>query len=141
MRTEDICKLPVGDILASNAYLFLWATWPNLTQALRVMEAWGFKYKTCAFCWTKTNKRDGRPFFGIGHYTKSNTEPCLLGVRGKPWVVSNYVSQVIISPRREHSRKPDEVRDRIVQLCGGVPKIELFAREVAPGWVAWGDEV
>ena len=83
-------------------------------------------------------EKNGKPFFGIGHYTKSNAEVCLLAIRGRPKVVSNYVSSVIISPREEHSKKPDEARDRIVQLCGDLPRIELFARQRVSGWDCWG---
>ena len=98
-------------------------------------------YKTLGFSWIKTNSRNGKPFFGIGHYTRSNCEVCLLAVRGKPKVVSKYVSSVIISPRRKHSEKPDIVRDKIVELCGDVPRIELFARKRVAGWDSWGREI
>ena len=152
MSVEEICALPVYQIAAEDAWLFLWATWPTLPDALRVISAWGFKFSTLAFNWIKTNRKNGEPFFGIGHATKSNSEPCLLARRGSPRVASNYVSQIaecgeafetedIRSPRREHSRKPDEVRDRIVQLCGDRPRIELFARQAVEGWSAWGNEV
>ena len=140
MPIEEICALPVGDIATSDAYLFLWATWPTLPDALRVIEAWGFQYKTCAFNWIKTNAVDGKPFFGIGYYTKSNSEVCLLATRGEPWTMSDSVSEVVMAPRQEHSRKPAEVRDLIVDLCGDVPRIELFARQAAPGWSAWGNQ-
>jgi site-specific DNA-methyltransferase (adenine-specific) len=141
MKTEDICALPVKEITDDNAMIFLWATFPNLPEAFKVMSAWGFTYKTVGFVWIKTNRKNGKPFFGIGHYTKSNAEVCLLGIRGRPKVVSDYVSSVIISPREEHSKKPDEARDRIVQLCGDVPRIELFARQRAEGWDAFGLEL
>ena len=91
--------------------------------------------------WIKTNKNNGKPFFGIGYYTKSNCEVCLIAVKGKPIKVSNSVSSVIISPRQEHSKKPDQIRDKIVELCGDVPRIELFARKKAEGWDVWGNEV
>jgi len=93
------------------------------------------------FSWIKTNKRSGTPFFGIGYYTKSNCEVCLLGIKGRLPVISNKVSSVIISPRREHSRKPDIVREKIVELFGDLPRIELFARQSTPGWDVWGNEV
>ena len=140
MPVEDICALPVRELATDDAYLFLWVTWPTLPDALRVMEAWGFEYVTCAFNWIKTNTGDGGPFFGIGYYTKSNSEVCLLGRRGDPWKVSDGVSQVVQAPKQEHSRKPAEVRDRIVELCGDRPRIELFARQAAPGWSAWGNQ-
>ena len=78
-------------------------------------------------------------FFGIGHYTKSNCEVCLIGVKGKPKIIDDTISSAIISPRQEHSRKPDIIRDKIVQLCGDLPRIELFARQKIPNWDAWGD--
>lgn len=141
MSIEEIKALPVQDIADENCLLFLWVTFPNLKEGLDTMEAWGFTYKTLGFSWIKTNKRNGKPFFGIGWYTKSNCEVCLIGVKGKPFKASDRVSSVIISPREEHSKKPDEVRDRIVEFCGDVPRIELFARQTADGWDSWGNEV
>jgi site-specific DNA-methyltransferase (adenine-specific) len=104
------------------------------------MDAWGFTYCTFAFTWIKTNK-DGSPFFGVGYYTKSNPEICLLGRKGKPIKVSDSVSSVIISPKLGHSQKPPEARSRIEQLCGDVPRIELFAREKVAGWEPWGNQI
>jgi len=143
MDTQAICNLGISlrPYLADNCMLFLWATFPNLPEALRVIKEWGFDYRTLGFSWIKTNKKNGKPFFGIGYYTKSNCEVCLIGVRGKPFKVSNKVSSVIISPINGHSRKPDEVMDKIVELCGGVPRIELFARRKVEGWDCWGNEV
>jgi N6-adenosine-specific RNA methylase IME4 len=141
MGMSEIKALDVRSISDSNSMLFLWATFPNLPEALDVMRSWGFIYKTLGFSWIKTNKKSGTPFFGIGYYTKSNCEVCLIGVKGKPIKVSNSVSSVLISPREGHSKKPDIVRDRIVQLCGDVPRIELFAREKVDGWDSWGNEI
>lgn len=138
MSLDEIKALPVLDIAGDNSALFMWVTAPQLDRQAGVISAWGFRFVTVAFTWIKTNPKDGRPFFGVGHYTKSNPEFCLLGIRGKMPVASNRVSSVIIAPRREHSRKPDEARDRIVQLFGDVPRVELFARETAPGWESWG---
>ena len=140
MSIEEIKTLPIGNISAENCMLFLWVTFPCLQEGLDVIQAWGFKYKTVAFSWLKTNKRNGKPFFGIGYYTKSNTEVCLLGVKGKPIKVSNKVSSVLISPRMGHSVKPGEARIRIKQLCGDIPAVELFAREQTEGWDCWGDQ-
>lgn len=140
MRTEDIAALPVKEIVDDNAALILWVTFPRLKDGLAVMEAWGFRYVTVAFNWFKTNK-NGTPFFGVGYYTKSNTEIALLGVRGKMKPVSNFVSQVVVSEREEHSKKPDIVREKIVELFGDVPRVELFAREKTAGWDVWGNEV
>ena len=140
MKTPDICNLDIGRMCNDNSVLFLWSTMPRLPDALEVMSSWGFEYKTVGFSWLKTNK-DGSPWFGIGYYTKSNLELCLLGVRGKMKPVSNHVSQVILEPRGRHSQKPVIVRDKIVELFGDLDRIELFAREQADGWDAWGNEI
>lgn len=140
MKLEDICALPIKDLAEDDCALFLWATFPRLKEALTVMETWGFDYKTVAFTWVKLNPENHRPFFGVGFYTKSNAEVCLLGAKGKMTPVSNKVSSIIISPRREHSRKPDEARVRIEQLFGNRTRIELFARQRFEGWDVWGNE-
>ena len=140
MSLDEIKSLPVSEISDDNSILFLWVTFPNLQEGLEVIKAWGFKYKTLGFSWLKTNKKDNRLFFGIGYYTKSNCECCLIGVKGKPPKESNYVSSAVLSPREEHSKKPDIVRDRIVELCGDVARIELFARQSVDGWDCWGLE-
>lgn len=141
MEQVDLKALPIASLADENCMMFMWATFPNLQEALDLMKSWGFKYKTLGFSWIKTNTRDGNPFFGIGYYTKSNCEVCLIGVKGKPIKVSNSVSSVLISPRERHSKKPDIVRDRIVQLCGNIPRIELFSRSKTEGWDVWGNEV
>lgn len=101
----------------------------------------GFIYKSIAFQWIKLNKKNGKPFYGLGRWTRGNTEPCLIAVKGKPKRISNSVFQLIQSPIREHSRKPDIVRSKIVELIGNYPRIELFARQKIKGWDSWGDEV
>jgi site-specific DNA-methyltransferase (adenine-specific) len=112
-----------------------------LEDALSVIEAWGFTYKTVAFTWVKTN-RSGKGFhFGLGYWTRANPEICLLATRGRPRRVSRSVPNLLVSPLRDHSRKPDEARDRIVELCGDLRRAELFARQKVAGWCAWGDEV
>jgi N6-adenosine-specific RNA methylase IME4 len=121
----DLYKLPVETIAAPDCVLFLWTTWPHLQWALSLIEAWGFEYKSCAFCWTK-------PQIGLGYWTRAQTEPCLLATRGKPKRLHADVRQAIIEPRREHSRKPDGIHKRIERLVGG-PYVELFAR-YRPGW-------
>lgn len=150
MPLDDICRLPVARLAAPDAVLFLWATYPLLPGALRVVDAWGFKYKSIAFQWVKTYKpkKDGtaKPTFGLGRWTRGNTEPCLLATRGRPSRVDNAVSQlvleeVVVSPLTRHSAKPPEVRDRIVRLLGDVPRLELFAREHTPGWHTWGNQL
>ena len=141
MSMEDICRLPVEQISAKDSILFLWATFPQLPAALRVISAWGFKYKTVAFLWLKKNRKADSWFFGLGFWTRGNAEVCLLATRGHPKRQSSKIHQFIISPIEAHSKKPDIVRDKIVELAGDVPRIELFARQTTPGWDVWGNEV
>lgn len=141
MKTEDICALPVAELAAKNSALFLWATFPQLPDALRVIEAWGFKFKTVAFVWLKKNKKADSWFYGMGFWTRSNAEICLLATRGHPKRQDNAIHQFIISPIEAHSKKPDEARNKIVALMGDVPRVELFARQTVPGWQVWGNEV
>ena len=140
MTTTEICNLPIQSIADDNAVLILWVTFPKLKDGLQVMEAWGFRYVTVAFNWFKCNK-SGTPFFGVGYYTKSNSEIALLGIRGSLKPVSNFVSQVVIANREKHSKKPTIVRDKIVELFGDLKRVELFAREVAIGWDSLGNEI
>ena len=140
MSIEQICSMPVNQIVAPDAVLFLWATFPKIEDALRVIPRWGFTYKSIAFCWLKY--KGVKPFFGLGRWTRGNTEPCLLAVRGKPHRVSASVSQLILQEQvTRHSAKPPEARDKIVELLGDLPRLELFARQRTPGWDAWGNEV
>ena len=141
MYTADICKLPVNDIAADNSILFMWATFSKLPDALEVIKAWGFQYKTVGFVWVKENKKSPGLFMGMGMWTRSNAEICLVAVKGRPQRIDYGVHQVIISPIEYHSKKPDEVRERIIQLMGDLPRLELFARQVPPGWAVWGNEV
>ena len=119
----------------------MWATFPMLKEALEVVEAWGFTYKTVAFNWVKQNKSGEGLFMGLGNWTRSNSEICLLATKGKPKRVGAGVRSVILSPIQRHSQKPTEIRDRIVELMGDKPRIELFARDTSPGWDSWGNEV
>lgn len=141
MSDEELYQLPVAEIAADNCVLLLWATFPKLPEALRLIEAWGFQYKTVGFVWVKTNPSGNGFFPGLGWWTRSNAEICLLAVRGKPKRQCAGISQLIISHRERHSKKPDIVRDLAVSLVGDVPRIELFARETPPGWDVWGNEV
>ena len=141
MTTAEICALPVREIVRGGAACFMWATFPNITEAIKVMEAWGFTYKTAAFVWVKKNRKNGGNFMGMGAYTRANAEVCLLATRGHPKRQSSKIHQFIISPIEAHSKKPDIVRDKIVELAGDVPRIELFARQTTPGWDVWGNEV
>lgn len=140
MQKQEIQKLPINQISDENCILFLWVTFPCLEEGLELIRKWGFTYKTCAFNWVKKNKKSDTWFWGLGYWTRSNSELCLLATKGKPKRISKSVHQLIVSNIREHSRKPDEVRNRIVELCGDIPRIELFARQFIPGWDCWGLE-
>lgn len=141
MELEEIKNLPIAKIASKDCVLFLWTTYPQLKQAIEVIEAWGFKYKTIGFQWVKKNRSGNGFFFGLGRWTRGNTEPCLIATKGKPQRVSNKVSQLILEPVGRHSAKPGVVRDKIVELTGEGEKIELFARQQVEGWDCWGDEV
>jgi N6-adenosine-specific RNA methylase IME4 len=141
MNVDEIKKIPIQDISDDDCILFLWITYPNLIDGLETIKSWGFIYKTCAFSWIKKNKNKDSLFWGLGYWTRSNNEICLLATKGKPKRISKKVHQIIIEKIREHSRKPDCVRDRIVELCGDLPRIELFARQETPGWDCWGNEL
>lgn len=140
--TDEIAALPVAQIAAPDSTLFMWATFPMIADAFKVMAAWGFGYKTAAFVWVKTNKVNVETdFFGMGNWTRANAEVCLLGVKGKPKRINAGVRQVIRRPIMGHSEKPPEVRERIVELMGDLPRIELFARSITPNWDCWGNEI
>ena len=141
MGSREIRKLPVADITDKDCVLFIWIIYPLMEQALKVIKDWGFTYKTCAFNWVKNNKKSDSFFWGMGYWTRSNSEICLIATKGKPKRISRSVHQIIFDRIREHSRKPDCVRDRIVELCGDLPRIELFARQKTKGWDCWGNEI
>jgi len=137
-----LAALPVGDLAAQDCALFLWATDPLLPRALELIEAWGFKYKTVSFYWVKLNsaaKHNADFFTGLGYWTRANPEQCLLATRGKPMRQAKDVRRLVVEKRREHSRKPDCVRERIERLVAG-PYIELFARETKSDWDCWGNQ-
>ena len=141
MRIEDIKALPVAGIADQDCILFLWTTFPCLKEGLEVIESWGFRYTTCGFNWVKRNKKQDTWFMGLGFWTRANSEICLIATKGHPKRVSKSVLQICDARIMEHSQKPSEIRNRIVELCGDVPRIELFAREKADGWEALGNEV
>lgn len=142
MGIEDIKALPVGEIAKKDCTLFMWATFPCLKEALAAIEAWEFTYKTVAFVWVKQNRKSDGLFFGLGHWTRANAEICILATRGHPKRASAKVHQIIMSHIEEHSKKPHEVRERIVALMGeSGERIELFARQYPDGWDVWGNEV
>jgi N6-adenosine-specific RNA methylase IME4 len=141
MTKEEIQNLPISEIADDNCVLFLWVTFPCLPEGLELINKWGFKYKTCAFNWVKKNKIADSYFWGLGYWTRANSELCLLATKGNPKRVSKSVHQIIDSKIRRHSQKPNETRNKIVELCGDLPRIELFAREKVEGWDAWGNEI
>lgn len=142
MRKEELQRFPIQKISAKNSVLLMWVTAPCLEEGLELIRKWGFIYKTIGFTWIKKNKKSDSLFWGMGYYTRANAELCLLATKGKPPKrVSRTVHQVVESPVREHSRKPDEVRSRITELFGNLSRIELFARQKTQGWDTWGNEV
>lgn len=141
LSVRDLRKFHVKHVAADDCALFLWTTMPMIPDALEVMSAWGFSFKTVAFTWVKRTA-NGKLHWGMGNWTRANPELVLFGVRGKPKRVSKAVHSVVEAKVREHSRKPDEVRNRIVELMGDVPRLEMFARPpVCAGWDVWGNDV
>ena len=151
MTPADLAGLPVGELARDDCALFMWVTWPTLQQAFAVAAAWGFDYKTCAFTWAKVRKglaADSHAIlnmgntwhFGMGFWTRANSEVCLLFTKGSPKRVNADVPQLIVASVRKHSQKPDEIYSRIERLVDG-PYIEMFARQKHDGWYAWGNEV
>lgn len=140
MSLEDIKALPIP--AADDAVLLLWACWPLLPEALEVITAWGFEFKTLAWVWVKANPAGMGHYMGLGYWTRANSEPCLLATRGKAIKrQSKNVLSLIYSAVREHSRKPDEQYSKIDRLFGkDLPRLEMFARRAQPGWDVWGNE-
>lgn len=141
MSIDELCALPVKRLAEKDCLLFLWATFPQLPEALQLIKAWGFTFKTVAFVWLKRNRKSPTWFYGLGYWTRGNAEICLLAKRGKPKRDSAGVHQFIISPIEEHSKKPDITREKIIELAGDLSRVELFARQKMPGWDVWGNEV
>lgn len=144
----EIAALPVADLCLPDAVLFMWGTAPMVRQCLDVIDAWGFAFKGRAFSWAKTNplRANGRAsdpstwFMGLGYGSRSNAEDCWLATRGRPRRIARDVRELIVAPRREHSRKPDEAFDRAGRLFPG-PRIELFCRQLRPGWDGFGNQL
>jgi N6-adenosine-specific RNA methylase IME4 len=137
---EAISSLPVEKLAEEDCALFLWAVMPELPGALEIISAWGFEYKTVGFTWVKQNPNGEGLFTGMGYWTRANAEVCLLATRGSPMRLAMDVPQVILSPVREHSQKPDEIPGRIERLLAG-PYLEMFARKERPDWTTWGNEI
>jgi len=150
---KEICEIPIRKLSNEDSILFMWGTWPKLFEAEKVINFWGFEYKTCAFVWVKTNKKTNTKqysflpkdnldsFWGMGGWTRANTEFCLLATKGNPKRLNCGIHQIIYSPVQKHSQKPEEAKERIIKLCGDLPRIELFARQKTDGWDVWGNEV
>jgi len=150
MEMHEIASLKVNEIADQDCVLFIWVTMPKIFEAKQIIESWGFNYKTCAFTWVKRNKifnqkryedRGIDDFMGQGRWTRGNAELCLLATKGNPKRISAKVRQIVHTPIEAHSKKPDEVRKRIVELLGDLPRVELFAREKKDGWDSWGNEI
>jgi N6-adenosine-specific RNA methylase IME4 len=139
MRMIDIYDFKIPPT-TKNCVLFMWATAPLLPEALYTIKSWGFEYKTIAFTWIKKNKC-GSNFWGMGSWTRSNPEYCLLAIKGNPKSVSHSVHSVIETVIEEHSKKPGIVREKIIELCGDLPRIELFARQKIEGWDSVGNQL
>ena len=145
MNTKDICGLPIKEITAEDCICFMWTTDAHIPDALEVMKAWGFKYKTIAFIWNK-KERSGKQVCFMGQWTMKGSEIVLLGTKGQmiKYLLSRKVRQLVEAPRERtiHSRKPYIIKDRISQMFGfELPRIELFARQKTSGWDVWGNEV
>ena len=141
-RTSKLIDIPVEHIADNNALMFMWTTDQHIPDALKLMEAWGFRYCTVAFYWVK-KYHTGSTCYNVGCWTMKSVEQVLLGLRGKPMHLKKVrnIKQLVEAERTKHSKKPEEVRRRIVELVGDIPRIELFAREKTPGWDVWGNEV
>lgn len=140
MDLAALKALPIARLADKDCALFMWCIDTHTPQAFELIEAWGFTFKTKAFEWVKTNAKSPGFFTGMGHWTRANSESCWLATKGKPKRQAKDVRRLIVAPRREHSRKPDEIHERITRLVPG-PRLELFGRAEVPGWDVWGNEV
>ena len=139
MTDDELLKLKVSELADKDCILFLWATFPKIQECLNCIKAWDFEYKTVAFTWVKKSGT-GTNFMGMGRWTRANAEIVLLATKGKPKRIDAGIKQIIESTIQEHSKKPNIVRKKIVQLCGDLPRIELFARTRIHGWDTWGND-
>lgn len=147
MSLDDLSRIPLGDYATGNCMLFLWVTDPFLKHGMDLIKSWGFVYKTVGFHWVKLNPSASSETItiddfsmGMGFWTRGNVEMCLLATKGRPKRKERGVRRLVVSPRREHSRKPDEVYERIERLSDG-PYLELFSRSTRPNWIAMGEQV
>jgi len=142
-RTVDhkiLGDLDIGAITDDDAILFMWATFPKIGEALELIRDWGFEYKTNAFTWVKRNRKSPTWFWGMGRWTRANAEVCLLATKGKPKRVSAAVHSIVDEPVSRHSEKPRVVKERIIQLVGDLPRLEMFCRGASDGWDVYGNE-
>lgn len=141
MSLDDICNLPVKNISDENCVLFMWVTLPKLNEFMKVVNSWGFEYKTTAFVWVKKNKKSDSWFMGLGRWTRANPEICILATKGNIKRLRADIKQLQPFPIGKHSQKPEEFRKLITDLVGDLPRIELFARQKTEGWDSWGNEM
>ncbi len=139
INVEEICNLPIKDLADEDCVLFIWGTWTHNKEVHKVIEAWGFTFKTIGFVWEK-RYNNGKIYFGMGRWTRANTEYVLIAVKGKPKRINNSISQLVITPPTTHSKKPNVFRTKIISLMGDLPRIELFARTKVHGWDVWGND-
>ena len=130
---KDLAEIGPENVAADDCGLFIWCIDTHVPEMLRLIDLWGFKFKTKAFVWVK-------PRIGLGYWSRKQSEICWLATKGKPKRLNADVREIIEAPTREHSRKPDEIYSRIERLVDG-PYLEMFARQQWPGWDSWGNEV
>jgi site-specific DNA-methyltransferase (adenine-specific) len=142
IKDLEISNIPIKNMLADDAACFMWTTDAHLPSALEIMKAWGFTYKTIGFVWVKKTTNNKTPIV-LGPWTLKGAEICILGTKGgmTKHKAENNIRQVHEAVRREHSRKPDIIRDEIKRMFPNGKRLELFARTAMPGWDAWGNEV
>ena len=141
LSNQEIIDLPIKEILDENAILFLWCVDSRIPILKELMESWGFKYKTVGFVWNKVTKNGLSVNANLGKYTRKSCEYCFIGTKGKCLAKKHTQNQYYPEPKRKHSQKPDAIRDMIINMCGDLPRIELFARNKTEGWDIWGNEI
>lgn len=141
MSDEEIMDLNVKDVIADDAILFMWCIDSRIHKIADLMESWGFSYKCVGFVWAKKAKTTEGFNGGFSSYTKRDCEFCFIGTRGKYLNLKRSVNQILLEPKEQHSKKPDEIRKRIVELCGDLPRLEMFCRFPADGWDSFGNEI
>ena len=142
MSIKSICNIPVKKITNDNALLFMWVVDSHLDKSFDIINSWGFKFATVGFVWVKQTKNK-KFYYNLGKDTMKSSELCLICLKGKLKNIKklNNVKSLLLADRTIHSKKPNEIRDRIIDLCGDLPRIELFARQKVEGWDCWGNEV